>query len=298
MLQVKGFLGEFGLEQDSMTAIDSLSASGSYYLSAVDTVAKADTIISKVYPDTLTYTLSDSLFQKFIKPSYFENLTEGIYNFNFIPKNQFVENWAILLLVFLLILIVTVVVSSEKYLVQLFQSIFNRVVANRLFKERFGSLLEGAYRLDILFFLVAGLFAYQAVNIFGGSESSILIYGACLGAVFVWIVGKFLIYRLTGLIFDTSSETREYIFYLKSGNRVLGLLLLPIAISLFFVKSNFAVLLFVFGAILIVFFVILGLYRGIKVIGQKVFSIYYMILYLCTLEILPLIYVWRILWRE
>jgi hypothetical protein len=299
VLQVKGFLNEFNIAKDSLSVADSISAPGSQYVySSVDTLNVADSIITKVYPDTLTYTFSDTLFQKLIQPTYFEKLEEGFYNFNFIPKNQFIENWSIILIVLLFILLVTMVVSSGKYISQLLQSVFNRVVANRLYREKVGSLLEVSNRLDLFFFLNTGLYLYHIANFYGDNDSSLLLYGICLGAIFGWVIFKFLAYRLTGFVFDTSSETREYIFYLKLGNKVTGLLLFPVAIALFFIKTDIAIALFILGGILIVFFIFHGLYRGIRVIGQKVFSIYYMILYLCTLEILPLVYVWRVLWRE
>ncbi len=299
VLQVKGFLSEFNIAQDGLSVTDTFSAPGNQYIySTVDTLNAADSLITKVYPDTLTYTFSDTLFQKLIQPLFFEKIKEGFYNFNFIPKNQFIENWAIILIILLFILLVTIVLSSEKYISQLFQSIFNKVVANRLYREKVGSLLEVSNRLDLFFFLNVGLYLYHIANFYGDNDSSIVLYGICFGAIFGWIILKFLAYRLTGFIFDTSSDTREYIFYLKLGNRVTGLLLFPIAVALFFIKTDIAMVFFILGGILVVFFIFHGLYRGIRVIGQKVFSIYYLILYLCTLEILPLVYVWRILWRE
>ncbi|MBP7506898.1 MAG: DUF4271 domain-containing protein [Prolixibacteraceae bacterium] len=299
VLQMKGFLSEFNIAKDSLSVADSISASGSQYIySSVDTINAVDSIITKVYPDTLTYTFGDTLFQKLIQPCFFEKIEEGYYNFNFIPKNQFVENWSIILIVLLFVLLVTMLLSSEKYISQLLQSVFNKVVANRLYREKVGSLLEVSNRLDLFFFLNAGLYLYHIANFYGDNDSSIVLYGICLGAIFGWVIIKFMAYRLTGFIFDTSSETREYIFYLKLGNRVTGLLLFPIAIALFFIKTDIALVFFIIGGILIVFNIFQGIYRGIQVIGQKVFSIYYLILYLCTLEILPLVFVWRILWRE
>ena len=71
VLQMKGFLSEFNIAKDSLSVADSISASGSQYIySSVDTINAVDSIITKVYPDTLTYTFGDTLFQKLIQPCF------------------------------------------------------------------------------------------------------------------------------------------------------------------------------------------------------------------------------------
>lgn len=294
-------LDVLGLLKDSITISDSVPVrQHSNYSFWVDQVAAPDSVITKIYPDTLTYTLSDSLFRDFIDPTAFMRLPEAFYHFNFIPKIQFIQNWSIILFVFLLVVLATIFTTSEKYIAQLFQSLFNPVVANRLYREKVGNMLDVSYRLDFFFLLVLGLFLYQIISFVQGAspETSLLYFGVSFGAVVVYVLFKFLVYRFVGFTFDTLMETQEYIFYAKLGNRILGLILFPIVVALLLIQGDGALFLIILGGIIIIFFSIIGLYRGIRVIAQKVFSIYYMILYLCTLEILPLLLLWRILLRE
>jgi hypothetical protein len=58
--------------------------------------------------------------------------------------------------------------------------------------------------------------------------------------------------------------------------------------------SKVKVLLFA-GAVLIGLFFLMSLLRGGKIFLKKQFSISYLILYLCTLEILPLILLYNLL---
>jgi len=125
-----------------------------------------------------------------------------------------------------------------------------------------------------------------------------MYFGVGFVAANAYIILKLLTYRFIGFTFDSLTETQEYIFYLKLGNRIMGLIMFPIVVALFLIQGDGALFWLILGGIIVIFFSIIGLYRGMRVIAQKVFSIYYMILYLCTLEILPLLLLWRILLRE
>jgi hypothetical protein len=294
-------LGVLDLLKDSITISDTVPVHRhTDYSFLINQVTVPDSVIAKVYPDTLTYTLSDSLFRDFIDPTAFMRLPEAFYHFNFVPKIQFIQDWSIILFVFLLVVLATIFTTSEKYIAQLFQSLFNPVVANRLYREKVGNMLDVSYRLDFFFLLVTGLFLYHAINFAQGfsPDISLLYFGISLAAVVIYVSLKFLTYRFIGFAFETLIETQEYIFYAKLGNRIMGLILFPIVVALFLIQGEAALFWLILGGIIIKFFSIIGLYRGIRVIAQKVISIYYMILYLCTLEILPLLLLWRILFRE
>jgi hypothetical protein len=242
--------------------------------------------------------VTDSLYETLINPLAFPEKPPG-YRYEAKPKNQFVQNWSIILLVLLFIILASIRTSSEKYLVQLFQSLFNRTTATRLFREKISNLLHVSFRLDIFFIMVVGLLIFQTVEYIlkPEPETSLIIFGISVAAFLIYVVLKFTLYRISGFIFNVNSETQEYIFYAKSGNRILGLILFPIAVSLYFIKGVYAEYVMISGGLIFVIVNIINTLRCMKVIAQKVFSIYYMILYLCTLEILPLLLMCRIMWR-
>jgi hypothetical protein len=240
---------------------------------------------------------SDSLYQTLINPYIVK--TKQTDEYGFIPKGkaQYIPNWTVAIILVLFILLASIRNASEIYLPQIFQSIFNRKVALRLFREKVSTLFNISFRLDTFFYLVTGLFIFQVINHFSefSSKEAIIYCGIIIVAFPLYKAVKFTIYRICGSIFDTASETREYIFHAKTGDRVIGLLLFPVVLFLFIIKGNYIDYLLYFGIVFVSILTIINILRGMIIIAQKVFSVYYMILYLCTLEILPLLVVGKIL---
>ncbi|MCF8359049.1 MAG: DUF4271 domain-containing protein [Prolixibacteraceae bacterium] len=216
-----------------------------------------------------------------------------------IARNFYLPNWSVFSMLFMFALLASMRHTSDNYLAQLFQAQFKKGTISRLFREKVSNLSHVTFRLDILFYMVSGLFVFHFLQTLdtGFQSKSFIVYLACITVMVLFLSVKFLLYRLSGLLFDSYTETRKYIFYTKTGNRLLGLLLLPLVITAFFTGALFTKILLFLGGAIAAIVSIVNVFRGIEIVAKKVFSIYYMILYLCSLEILPLLLVWRILWR-
>lgn len=291
---------EFYVIKDSTAISDSFAAQNppdsvyAFYERAPHPVANSVYVFYESEPQPIT----DSLYKILINPLAFPEKPPG-YRYEAKPKSQYVQNWSILILVLSFVLFASIRAGSEKYIVQLFQSLFNKNTAIRLFRDKISNLMHVSFRLDIFFYLVFGLFIFQVADFIlqPSPETEIIVFALSVAALLAYFIIKFSLYRVCGFIFDVNSETREYLFYAKSGNRIMGLILFPIVVSLFFIKGVFEEYLLITGGIIFIIVNIFNTLRVMKVIAQKVFSIYYMILYLCTLEILPLLIMWRVLWR-
>ena len=89
----------------------------------------------------------------------------------FPEKTMFRKNtdWTFGIIILALVIIASVRIISSAYLKQLFNATINFPTASRLFRERTFNLLHAAFRLDILFYMVLSLFAYQIMSFFGVS---------------------------------------------------------------------------------------------------------------------------------
>jgi hypothetical protein len=143
-----------------------------------------------------------------------------------------------------------------------------------------------------------GLFSYQFLNAYKitlGASKSYYTYLICLGIVIGYFILKKFIYYLIGVLTESKSEVQEYLFSMTVYNRVLGLFLMPISATIAFVPLTSVEPILYAGLAIIAIFYLMSLMRGAKIFLKKHFSISYLILYLCTLEFLPLILIYVIL---
>jgi hypothetical protein len=99
---------------------------------------------------------------------------------------------------------------------------------------------------------------------------------------------------LIGFISEGTREFSEIQFNLTNFYRVLGLLLFPIVALLGFLPMDNPQYLAFAGISLMVFFYLLFLLRSGKILLRNRVSIQYLFLYLCTLEILPLVLIGKL----
>jgi len=207
-------------------------------------------------------------------------------------------DWLIGVLLISFLLFASVRLIFNKYLSQLIQSTINYSTFTRTFRERYFNLFHASFRLDMVFSLIMGLFAYQFLNAFKinlGASKSFYTYLICLGIVIGYFISKKIVYYIIGILTESKPEVQEYLFSMTVYNRVLGLFLMPVTATIAFVSLTQVEPMLYAGLAIIAIFYLLSLIRGSKIFLKKHFSISYLILYLCTLEFLPLILIYVLL---
>jgi len=240
--------------------------------------------------------------KKLIQPIPFDSLHTVLKKVEvvFPGKKIFRSNpdWLIGVLVLSIILFATVRLIFNKYLSQLIQSTTSYSTFTRLFRERYFNLFHASFRLDVIFSLVMALFFYQILNNFKinlGFSKSYSVYLICLLIVIGYFIAKKLIYYILGVLTESTFEVHEYLFSITVFNRVLGLFLLPVTATIAFVPLTKVEPVLVVGLVIVAIFYLMSLIRGGKIFLKKHFSISYLILYLCTLEFLPLLLIYNLL---
>jgi hypothetical protein len=103
---------------------------------------------------------------------------------------------------------------------------------------------------------------------------------------------KMLSINVMGYIFDNTTAAKEYIFNILLFNQVAGVFLLPVAMVMLF-SSQISIEIPIYLALL--FFLFTFFFRIARTVstlrGKQRISIIYIFLYLCTLEILPVLFI-------
>lgn len=205
-------------------------------------------------------------------------------------------DWLTLIIFFGIILFATVRYAYAKYMEHLFLSLFNYATSVRMFQDKSYPVFHGAFRLEAIFYITFSVFVFQALNILNWENSHVhpSHFLLVLGMVLLYFFGKKFLYWLSGSMFNSLSETREYLFNIDNFNRSLGLLLLPVTILISFAPTRNPAFIVYSGIIIVAIFNLLLLQRGIFILLKKQFSIFYLFLYLCTLEFLPLLLIYKV----
>jgi hypothetical protein len=211
--------------------------------------------------------------------------------------NQINYDWLTFLLLVALAIFASVRTTWNKYMLHLFQSVVNNATSVRMFQEKNTSDLQGAFQLDILFYLVFSVFIFQLLN-FSNIDTPFQnsrLFLISIGLIVAYFLIKKLIYRFLGFLIEKTGETKEYLFNMNNFARVAGIVLFPVVtVIAFYPFNNIEVPVFS-GIFLVGAIYFLLITRGFVILLNKQFSIFYLFLYFCTLEFLPLVLLYKIL---
>ena len=193
-------------------------------------------------------------------------------------------------------LFVSVRAGYTRYISFLFQAVFNYTASVRMYREKNYSFLHGAFRLEIIFYAVVSILAYQVLMNFSSADGHFQIVGFLQTAALIltFFLGKKLLYKILGTLFIGASDTGELMFNMDNTYRAAGIILFPIVGVVTFGPFGNTVAAIVAGLVTLVFFYGLLLKRAVSILIKKQVSIFYLFLYLCTLEFLPLLLIYKV----
>lgn len=196
------------------------------------------------------------------------------------------------ILFFSFVLFVWIYISNHKHLNQVVNGFYINRYANQLARDEFSFFNRVTFILSLLFVLTLSLFISQTLTYFGFGSMS-LNFMKLFGFTTLTVIGTYFIKLTTvgfsGYLFQNSKATSDYIMTIFLFSNTLGLFLLPIVICLAFVR-NVSPLVFIYsGIFVVVAFLFIRFVRGLNIwrSGLKA-SPFYLFVYLCTQEILPL----------
>ena len=202
--------------------------------------------------------------------------------------------WIFLILVLMVAAFTWIKVFYARTMRQIMQAVASMGAANQMLREENLLLQRSSVLLTVLFNLVAAFFLYQVSNYLEWS-SDYLGTGFGRFLILAFLVSlvysvKYLILRFTGHLFRTDKPLSIYIFHIFLINNALGMILMPLVIAITFIEPVYAQYCFYTAAAIVglgfVYRVLRGLWIGLS-FGE--FSKFYLLLYLCALEIGPLL---------
>jgi len=202
------------------------------------------------------------------------------------------SDWILGIILLVLVSFTWARIFYEKYFTQKIQAVYNTQIFGRLRKDRNSFLQRVTIVLVFSYVIIAGLFIYQVFSIFGftffGIKGFTLYLILCLIVCGIYIL-KYIFTFLVGYIFDKRQQFGEYLQIFVIINENIGMFLLPVVAIIPFVEEDARIVLIYIGIAIVAFFYIIRYYRYIKIIASRDVFIFYVFLYFCAFEILPLL---------
>lgn len=250
--------------------------------------------------DTLAFYTSDSVNRPVYTDLYHGHFLHPA-NQTPISKTASSPDWFFPILLLVLSVYAALRIFYTKYFSQMVLAFVNNNLTNQIVRDENILVQRTSTYLSLVFNLIAALFLYLVslnygwrLGGIGSGFNRFLLFAVLISLVYAL---KFLILKIAGRLFNLEREMATYIFNTFLINNILGIVLLPF---IFLMAYN--------QVVSTQWFIVLGLsivglafgyriFRGILIgLSTSTFSLLYLFLYLCTLEIAPLMILIRIMW--
>jgi|GEM_PF-2287008 len=253
-------------------------------------------IIDSVKLDNYYHDTSESEF--FINeqqiPAILHNnilINEDIYS-NRMP------DWYFLAIIFVLVVMIWIRIWYNKFLLILFENSISYFLASKSFKEQNIVQKRFGFTLDILYLINGSLFLLLLIRYFKWDlpvTGDFKIFCASFGLLLSLLILRIMFMRITGYIFNRISLFSECLYHYYIYNKVLSVLLIPFLISIPYTNGILHEIVIITAISIVGIVYLMRAIRLIIYTIKNVVLLFYLILYLCTLEIIPLLVVFKII---
>jgi Domain of unknown function (DUF4271) len=183
----------------------------------------------------------------------------------------------------------------SKYIVDLFALMFKSNLKSKQIKDQLLNTQLPSIVLNIFYTIVMGVFCYLIIQYYNPSlekKHFTIIILSILAIGCIYLI-KYLSLQSMGWLFGAEEVANNYIFTVFYFNKIIGILLLPVVVFLLLnaTITNTLIMVSLF------LFVVLLAYRYIKsyLSLQKLTQVsqFHFFLYLCTVEIMPLLLIYK-----
>jgi hypothetical protein len=222
------------------------------------------------------------------------DLSENPVKTNKIQYFKSEKNFIFWLSLLILALLSLVLNTKTGLILNMAKSIENENVLKMLKREEKNGFSGHYVILNIIFLLSFSIFIYLIATKYIETPTMIIWLFILIGVV-VFYFGKYILYWFVGLIYPVKKEVSFFSFSMTTYNILFGVILIPLNLVLAFGPEGYSNILVWIGVVILLLLQLVLYFRGL-LIGVKFLtnSIVQFFIYLCTLEIAPIVLVFKI----
>lgn len=212
-----------------------------------------------------------------------------------IPSNyRFQPSWVMVLIVLSVMIVGYLFSAFNSRFTSAAKAFFSMRFANQLAREEYSLTHPVSIFLSINFLFTISLFVLQLISsgkiISANVEFNFLSFLVVILAVLVVYLIKILSLKILGFIFDKPLVIGEYAFTIFLVNQIIGIAFIPVIIFIAYGQPSLADAFIYAGIALMAIAFLVRVGKGvISALSSGEVTLFYLFLYLCTLEILPLL---------
>ncbi len=186
-----------------------------------------------------------------------------------------------------------------RILKQLYSAFFSNLVSNQIVRDENILVQRASILLSFVFYLTVSLFIYQ-LSMYFDWKIGILNQGFLRFLIIALIVAfaysfKMVVLKAIGELFEIDKPVATYIFNIFLINNITGLILIPVVVLGAYLVFDYQEAIIYFGVGLVIIMFIYRLLRAFRIwMSMQRVSFFYLILYFCTLEIAPLLILFKL----
>lgn len=230
--------------------------------------------------------------QKFLRTEYNQTVNPPGNLEKIIHKSKLSHlNWTLMVGLLCVILLLILKTYYKKLTSRILNTLVNFQLADKILREKNMIVRRAFFIMNLNYVLVVSLFILLLSTYFEFRITSnypldyLLISAVIIGILLV----RLFVYYLTGYLFERLPSVVEHIHMVYLVNKNLGLGLLPVSFIAIYTEARFSEILLFFGIGILAIATVYKLIRGFQIIFRSGVLLFYSILYLCTLEVLPLL---------
>ncbi|MFW5821166.1 MAG: DUF4271 domain-containing protein [Bacteroidota bacterium] len=179
-----------------------------------------------------------------------------------------------------------------KFVVNLFRSSLDYQLSIKVFQDP-GLIQKRIFVfLNFFYYLTAGVFIYLVLDYFNYNPldlKDLRLLMAVTGLIIAYSLFRYLMMKLTGYLFKRQELFAKALFHNFIYNKILGIIIIPFILLIAYTRGFYQDISVYTGIFVFSVINIFRIVRLIKFLLKSVVLIFYFILYLCTLEIIPLL---------
>jgi len=234
----------------------------------------------------------------FIETKPFDSAGSGnnLYSKN-LSKQTF-PDWYFIVIIVLLSVIASARIIYGKFLYSVWVSAYSYQFATKTYKDRGVVQKRVGFGLDLLYLLNASLFIFLLNYHFSflitelKDYEFILLVFSTLGLL---VLVRISVMRITAYIFERSELFLGFLYHYFIFSKLLGMVLIPFLIAIPYTSGKLQEVIIYTGISMVFAIQFIRLIRATVYVLKNVIFLFYLILYLCVLEILPVLVVIKLL---